>query len=613
MRAHYRRPPPPPPHLPCLYLSAHPPAPLSPPPIPLASLPRHHHRHPYDSAAGHACTCAEDDHPLRPLPPPDTLLPLHSPSFSLPTPLHAMAPLAPRCCAQALLCAVLVLGAVLVRAESFTVTRDVTMSDTSFNGHTMVLDLSSSSADVVTVQLINSQVSGNGLTIRNSRGRSSSSARLSMSMATTTVTQSAITLSGVMPANSDIRIVATTGSLAPAQSLFDFSALALDTNATVMVENTAVTWPKDSINTGSIVLISAGGNAVGIKSTAALFVLDATAINGASVVNINTQSSFPITEGAALTVDYARCELCSSALVNINVPLVVDASSLFRVSNCKVVGASNGLLTSAGSITVSDKSAYLIYDSAVESGALFSFPTGLEDASEVFPFTVSGGSTVSFLNLKGISTGVAAGQSVPSSLEQSNAIGSGCVINDKELRVVSEYRSHGLNVETVVDSQGASSGTCVNAKCIPGNTKPGAAVSGTEPCTCQCSLPKYNSPFCTSVVDPMQNYNPEVECTVPDCATCDRLDPSNRCTECNTGYSLTRDHQCKATTTTTAPTCTVPHCSVCAAGSASVCSSCRPPYSLSNGVCVANTNVAAGAHTAALAAAVCVVAALYAF
>ncbi|CAC9440584.1 hypothetical protein, conserved in leishmania [Leishmania infantum JPCM5] len=527
-----------------------------------------------------------------------------------------MGPFAPRCCALALLCAVVVLAAVLVRAESFTVTRDVTMSDASFDDYTMMLDLSSSSADVVTVQLINSQVSGSGLTVKNARGSSPSSARLSMNMAITTVAQSVITLSGVMPANSDIRIVATTGSLAPAQSLFDFSGLALDSNATVMVENTAVTWPKDSINTGSIVLISAGSNAVGIKSTAALFVLNATAINGASVVSIDTQSSFPITKGAALTVDYGRCERCSSALVSINVPLVVDASSLFRVANCKAVGASNGLLTSAGSITVSDKSAYVIHDSAVESGALFSFPTGLEDASEVYPFAVSGGSTVSFLNLKGSSTGVAAGQSVPNTLEQSNVIGGGCVINDKELRVASEYRSHGLSVETVVDSQGASSGTCANAKCIPGNTKPGATVSGTEPCTCQCSSTKHHPPFCTSVVDPMQNYDPNVWCAVPNCITCDRLDPSNRCTECDTGYSLTNDYQCKATTTITtttkAPTCTAPYCSVCAAGSGSVCSSCRPPYTLSNGVCVANTNVAAGAHTAALAAAVCVVAAFYA-
>ncbi|CAG9567668.1 hypothetical_protein_-_conserved [Leishmania major strain Friedlin] len=117
----------------------------------------------------------------------------------------------------------------------------------------------------------------------------------------------------------------------------------------------------------------------------------------------------------------------------------------------------------------------------------------------------------------------------------------------------------------------------------------------------------------------MQNYDPNVWCTVPDCITCDRLDPSNRCTECDTGYSLTSDYQCKAittitttTTTTKAPTCTAPHCSVCAAGSGSICSSCRSPYTLSNGVCVANTNIAAGAHTATLAAAVCVAAALYA-
>ncbi|CAM41498.1 hypothetical protein, conserved in leishmania, partial [Leishmania braziliensis MHOM/BR/75/M2904] len=354
------------------------PPPLSPPLSLSLSSP-----HPSGGAATRACTCAEQHWQLRPLPP--RLSPTPS--------LSAMAPLAPRCCAPALLCAVLVLAAVLVRAESVTVTDDLTMSGASFNDYTMTLDLASSTADVVTVQLMNSQVSGKGLTVQSSGDGLASSARLSMSMLLTTVTQAAITFSGAMPANSDIRIVSTIGSLTSAQSLFDFSGLALDSNVTVTVENTAVTWPKDSINTGSIVLISAGSNAIGIRNLAALFVLDAVATNGASVVRVDAQSSFPVSKAAVLAIDYGRCEECTGALVSINTPLVVDGSSMFRVTNCKAVGASKGLLASAGSTTVSGKSVYLVSDSAVESVSLFSFLTGIEDSSEPYPFTVSGGST----------------------------------------------------------------------------------------------------------------------------------------------------------------------------------------------------------------------------
>nr|CAJ2466021.1 unnamed protein product [Leishmania braziliensis] len=521
-----------------------------------------------------------------------------------------MAPLAPRCCAPALLCAVLVLAAVLVRAESVTVTNDLTMSGASFNDYTMTLDLASSTADVVTVQLMNSQVSGKGLTVQSSGDGLASSARLSMSMLLTTVTQAAITFSGAMPANSDIRIVSTIGSLTSAQSLFDFSGLALDSNVTVTVENTAVTWPKDSINTGSIVLISAGSNAIGIRNLAALFVLDAVATNGASVVRVDAQSSFPISKAAVLAIDYGRCEECTGALVSINTPLVVDGSSMFRVTNCKAVGASKGLLASAGSTTVSGKSVYLVSDSSVKSTALFSSLSGIEDSSEPYSFTVSGGSTVSFLNLEAPSTGFT-NQDTLSPSADSQVIGGGCVIKGVALNTAEVYKSNGLAVTTVVNRQGASGGTCANAKCIPGNTGAGAAVSGTDPCTCRCSSMDYNPPSCSTIVDPTQNYNPTDVCTVPNCITCDRLSPSTRCTQCATGYTLASDQRC-ILPNIGPHLCNVPYCTQCVSDSGSLCSTCRYGYTPVNGACIANANAAAGTHTVALAAVVCVAAALYA-
>ncbi|GET85619.1 hypothetical protein, conserved in leishmania [Leishmania tarentolae] len=612
----------PPPSAPCLFLPSHPSplpvshSPVSPPPPPPVRPCRRACVH------VHRVTLAAPSR-QRLTPPPSPTLPSHSirvSSFFLPIQRHAMAPFAPRCCALALLCAVLVLAGALVRAEPSTVTSDITMTNELFDGYTMTLDLSSSSADVVTVQLMNSQVSGKGFTVSSSRGGTPSSARLSMSMTSTTVTQSVITFSGVMPANSDIRIVATTGTLAPTQSLFDFRGLALDESVTFTVENTAVTWPKDSMNTGSILLINPGKNAVGIKSASGLFVFNATATRGASVVKVSTQSSFPITKGSALAIDYGTCDMCSSALLSIDVPLVVDSSSLLRVANCKVTGAGNGLLSSAGSTTVKDMSAYLIYDNVVAMGGLFSFQSGLEN-SGAYPFRVSDNSIVSFLSLRAPSTGIATGHKIPSEVIQSQSVGGDCVIGNTHLTTTSDYVGRGLNVNTIVDAWGASNGICVNAKCVPGNTRPGSTPPAGKPCTCQCSSTSHNPPFCTAVPDPMQNGILNAKCAVPNCATCDRLEPSKRCTQCNNGYSVNVDYQCKiipttttttTTTTTRPPACVAPGCSKCMPGSGTVCSSCRNGYTLLHGACKPNVSGAPGVHTASLAAVVSVVAALYA-
>ncbi|KAK7198327.1 hypothetical protein NESM_000790900 [Novymonas esmeraldas] len=514
--------------------------------------------------------------------------------------------------ALALLCAALALAAVLARADSFTISSDTSRTGDTYNGDTITLDLTTSTADVVTVQLANSQVSGRGLTIRSASG-STSSTRLSMSMASTTATQATIALSGAMPTNSDIRIVATTGTLTAAQSLFDFSGLSLDTNITIVVEDTAVTWPAGSASTGSVISFSTGSTAVGISNLAAIFVLHATATNGASVVSIDTQSSFPITNSAVLAVDYSRCESCTGALVSIRSPLTVDRSSLFRISHCTAVGTANGLLASAGSVAVDGKSLYLVADSQIELGDLFNFFTGLEDPTIPFPFTVSGGSTASFLNLAGPGTGIDAGSAIPSTNEgTSNVIGGGCVIGGTKLSEKVHYTDRGLNVTTVVNDQGADgSGTCANANCVPANTNAGTAASGSDPCTCRC-ISGVNPPSCTTVTDPTQTYNPNGKCSVPNCDTCDRLYPDSRCTRCNPDYVLTDTYQCEKPTPPPEPPCTVPYCDQCVSGNGDSCSVCRDGYNLSGGQCIANTNAAAGAHTAALAAAVCIAAAVHA-
>ncbi|KAK7198329.1 hypothetical protein NESM_000791100 [Novymonas esmeraldas] len=521
--------------------------------------------------------------------------------------------------ALALLCAALALAAVLARADSFTISSDTSHSGDVYNGDTITLDLAASSSGVVTVQLANSQVIGSGLTIQSASG-SSPSTRLSMSMASTTATQATIALSGAMPTNSDIRIVATSGTLAAAQSLFDFSGLSLNTNITIVVEDTAVTWPAGSASTGSVIFFSTGSNAVGISNFAAIFVLNATATNGASVVNINTQSSFPITNSAVLAIDYSRCESCTGALVSISSPLTVDSASLFRITNCTAVGTANGLLTSAGSVAVSRNSLYLVANSQIQSGDLFNFFTGSEDSSDPFPFTVSGGSTASFLNLVGPATGINAGSAIPSSYDAtSNVIGGGCVINGNKLPGKSDYAAQGLNVKTVVNNQGADGNTCANANCVPANTNAGTAVSGSDLCTCHCTS-GFNPPSCTAVTDPTQTYNGTATCSVPNCAACDRLYPTSRCTQCDNDYVLTSNAQCeyRVTTaaptqgpTTAAPTCNVAYCSTCVVGSGSRCSVCRNNYKLSGSQCIANTNAAAGAHTAALAAAVCIALTVY--
>ncbi|KAG5487790.1 hypothetical protein LSCM4_07468 [Leishmania orientalis] len=485
-----------------------------------------------------------------------------------------MAAFARRFCALPLLCAVLVLAAVLVSAESSTVTGDVTMLDKLFDSDTITLDLSASTAAVVTVQLINSQVSGGGLTVR---GAVSSQARLSMSVTGTTVTQATIFFTGPMPSNADIRIVSTTGTLASAQSLFDFSGLVLDTNVTLVVENTAVTWPQDARTAGSVLLIGAGSNSMVIKNNAAVFVLNANAVNGASVVSVDIGSDFALINGGVFAIDYSRCDKCSRALVDIQSPLTATGSSLFRLSNCKVIDSSNSLLTSAGGITVAEKSAYLIHDSAVASGSLFSFPP---DGQGSYSFVVSGGSIVSFLNLEGPATGVASELAVPSTADNSKIMGGGCKIAGVPLTDLPSYSNHGLQVNALVRDNGlGTDNTCANANCIPGYIQSG--TSTVTPCTCKCST-NHKPPSCTLVVDPTLNYKESDDCIVPNCATCDRLNPTTRCTACNAGYKLTNTHTCESTaviTSSTAPTA---------------------------------PSGAAGAHTTALAVAVCVAATLYA-
>ncbi|KAK7198328.1 hypothetical protein NESM_000791000 [Novymonas esmeraldas] len=514
--------------------------------------------------------------------------------------------------ALALLCAALALAAVLARADSFTISSDTSRTGDAYNGDTITLDLAASTADVVTVQLANSQVIGSGLTIRSASG-SSSFRRLSMSMASTTVTQATIALSGAMPTNSDIRIVATTGTLTAAQSLFDFSGLSLDTNITIVVEDTAVTWPAGSASTGSVISFSTGSTAVGISNFAAIFVLHATATNGASVVSIDTQSSLPITNSAVLAIDYSRCESCTGALVSIRSPLTVDRSSLFRISHCTAVGTANGLLASAGSVAVDGKSLYLVADSQIESGDLFNFFTGFEDPTIPFPFTVSGGSTASFLNLAGPATGTKR-SAIPSTSDgTSNVIGGGCVIDGSKLPGKSDYVDQGLNVKTVVNRQGASSGTCANANCVPANTYDSTAVSGSDPCTCRCTSLFVNPPSCTAVTDPLQIYNGNAKCSVLNCRSCAALYPTSRCTQCRRNYVLTDTHECLHAAVGAEPLCNVWYCATCVKGTSDQCSECRSRFRLSDGSCrLGNTNAAAGAPIIAAAACIGAAAVFYA-
>lgn len=532
--------------------------------------------------------------------------------------------LSPRRCAVALLCAALVLVAVCARADSIVVSGDVSQSDDNFDGDSITFNLDAVTSDVVTVQLINSGVTGSGLTIQGYSGTvpAGVTTRVSMSVTSTTVTDSTISFSGVMPHNSDIRLASTTGTLSAAQSLFDFSGLTLSGNVTVTVEDSSVTWPSGATNTGSIVTYSTGSTNVGISNQGALFILNATATNGASVLHIDTSSVFSVTDSGVLAVDYGRCDGCSSAMVNIAVPLKVDGSSMFRITYGTVVNGANGLLSSAGSVTVSDKSLYLISDSTIESGSFFDYNSGADASGSVtFDFTVTD-STVSFLNLKGPSTGIASGTTIPTSVDSSSVVNGGsCNFGNTDLTTKADYVSNGLDVTEVVDSNGAASGTCGNVNCVPGHSSAGGAASGSQ-CACTCTASTYNPPSCTTVSDPTQTYNSAASCTLANCATCDRLYPSSRCSSCDNNYQLSSSYQCELITTTLKPTttttttstafCSVAYCTQCKPTQGSTCATCRSGYRLTSGSCIANINGAAATQSVLLAAAVCVAAAVYA-
>jgi hypothetical protein len=542
-------------------------------------------------------------------------------------------PSSTRRCAVALLCAALVLVAVCARAASIVVSGDVTQSGDAFNGDSITFNLDGVHAEVATVQLINSKVTGDGLTIQGYSGSvpSGVSTRISMSVTSTTVTDSTIFFTGILPSNSDIRLASTTGTLTAAQSLFDFTGLVLKGNVTVTVDESTVTWPSGSGNTGSVVTYSAGEVTPGISTQGALFILNATAVNGASVLHLNAENVFAITDSGVLAVDYGRCDGCSSALVDIDEPLKIDGSSMFRITHATVVNGAKGLLASAGYVTVSDKSLYLVSDCAIESGSFFDYNTGSgASGGAAFAFTVTD-STVSYIGLTGPSFGIASGSSVPTSVQGSSTVNGGnCTIGGTAFTTTSQYQSNGLAVTQVVDSNGVSGSTCANANCVPGHSNAGAAgVSGTA-CSCACSASTYNPPSCTAVSDPTQNYGTTASCSLPNCATCDRLYPSSRCTQCNTGYELSADYQCQlitttkegdttttttstTTTTTTSTTtttalCSVTYCVKCSPTDGSTCVSCRNGYKLTSGVCIANINGAAAAQSALIAALVSIVA-----
>lgn len=543
-----------------------------------------------------------------------------------------MAAFPTRRCAIALLCAALVLVAACARANSIVVNGDVSQSGNAFDGNSITFDLGSVSADVVTVQLINSKVSGSGLSIVGYEDSvpSSVTTRVSMSVTSTTVTQSTIAFTGVMPPNSDIRLTATTATLATAQSLFDFSGLTLSGNVTVTVEDSSVAWPSGSTNTGSIVTYTAGATNIGISNKGALFILNATAVNGASVLHIATSSVFSITDSGVLAVDYGGCDGCSSALVTIDVPLKVDGTSMFRIMHGVVGNGAKGLLASTGYVTVSGQSLYLISDSTIDSGSFFDYHvSGDADDNTAFPFTVTS-STVSFLNLVGPSLGIPDGAYVPSTADSSSTVnGGGCTIGGTALTDTSGYLSKGLKVTQVVNSNGAAGGTCANANCVPGYSSSGAAEADGVACSCICTAKTYNPPSCTTVSDPTQNYH-SATCSLANCATCSLLYPSSRCAQCNSGYVLSASYQCEpdnpddaATTTTTTTTttaqptitstalCSVAYCEKCSPTDGSTCTSCRNGYKLTSGACIANLNGAAAAQSALLAAVACAAAAAF--
>lgn len=540
-----------------------------------------------------------------------------------------------RRCAGALLCAALVLAAVCAHA-SIAVSSDVTQSGDSFNGDTISFNLEGVTADVVTVELVNSKVTGSGLTIQGYTGTvpSSVTTRVSMSVTSTTVTESTIYFSGVMPTNSDIRLSYTTGTLTAAQSLFDFTGLVLKSNVTVTVEQSTVTWPSSGTNTGSIVTYSSGSTTPTIATQAALFILNATANYGASVLHLNAASEFDVTDSAVLAVDYGRCVGCSSAMVDIDQVLKVDGSSLFRVSHGTVVGGSKGLLSSSGSVTVSDSSLYIIANCTIESGSFFDYNTGDDSGSVAFAFTVTD-STVSFLGLEGPSFGITSGTTIPTSTSGATINGGSCTIGGTTFTTTTEYSDNGIAVTQLVDSYGGVSGNCASTNCVPGHTSSTtvAEVSGTQ-CACVCSGSTYNPPACTTVSDPTQTYTADTTCSLANCASCDRLYPASRCAQCNDGYELSTTYQCVATatssnsgsstsststttstttttTTTTTALCSVAYCEKCNPTDGSTCVTCRNGYTLTSGSCIANYNGATAAQSALLAALVCVAAAVY--
>ncbi|CCW63781.1 unnamed protein product [Phytomonas sp. EM1] len=352
-----------------------------------------------------------------------------------------------------------------------------------------------------------------------------------MKIENTVVTDSEICFTRMMPPNSFISIMSTSGVMRYGRALFKFEGLYLSRNVVLLIEGTNVTWegPNDK---GGVVVEFTGSEISSIDGASGLFVLNTSAVNASSIFASNNIDVLTISGGSSVGIDWVSCSGCSKAAVVLP-QISVSGSSMFRISHIKM-DDNPGILASSGSISVSGASLYLVKDCELGSGNLFSFER----------FVVSEASLVSFVQIKAQGSLLATGSNSKAfTVDGDSHLYANIEMNGDELRV-NNFEQQGFPVDKVVTRDDKfDNDKCAYSSCMPNHF---TVPESSDGCRCVCNDGKYQLPACTVVVDSLRGYNTDVKppCDVDNCWICTPSD-RNKCKVClSNDYILNDDKKC---------------------------------------------------------------------
>jgi hypothetical protein len=347
-----------------------------------------------------------------------------------------------------------------------------------------------------------------------------------------------------------------------------------------------------------------------VGSTSAIFILNDTASQASAVVSVSrSMNSISISQQSLIAVDYTNCTGCSNGLVYAgNAPLIVQSSSLLRVSHSGVTGvtAVAALINVGGSasVSVTDNSLLVVENVSAAANSVFNgnAVTTLNHSEVVLRYVTAShlgaaldaGATYKLLNLlespgSALTSAVSVGITECASACMPDAtVDDTCSCVCPTAGQTTRYMSFCTFVSDAALAQypaacpigcAACSSASTCTVCKEGYTLTnGVCRQPPQPCPSNCVQCASNGVCQECAVGYALSSSKTCEaCKASHCATC--TTSLSSCSTCQKGYTMIGS--------TCLQSCLVPNCATCMPADNSKCTSCVSGYTVSqDGVCI---------------------------